>query len=122
MNDAESFKNKPLLRRVLFAMEGIADSIKTSQSFKTQLFLGGAGLVLFAVLKASAFWWGAYILASSAVLSLELLNTALEHLLDALYPSIHPLIKRAKDCAAGAVLVASLSAILILLIFLIAQL
>ena len=43
----------------------------------------------------------------------ELLNTALEHLADRLHPEQHPTIQAAKDCAAAAVLVASLAAVLI---------
>jgi undecaprenol kinase len=45
------------------------------------------------------------------VLVAELLNTALEELIDHLHPGQHPAMGRAKDMAAGAVLVASLFAV-----------
>jgi diacylglycerol kinase len=41
------------------------------------------------------------------------MNTALEHLTDRLHPEQHPAIRAAKDCAAAAVLLASISALLI---------
>ena len=47
------------------------------------------------------------------VLSLELANSALEALIDRVHPEIAPEIKIAKDAAAGAVLVASLGALVI---------
>jgi diacylglycerol kinase (ATP) len=53
-----------------------------------------------------------------AVLAAELLNTALEAALDHLSPEIHPAIKRAKDSAAGAVLVLSLTAVATFIAFL----
>lgn len=51
-------------------------------------------------------WWALTLLASAAVISAELMNTAIEHLADHLHPEIHPSIRIVKDCAAAAVLVA----------------
>ena len=45
------------------------------------------------------------------VLAAEIVNTALEGLADHLHPEQHPAIKAVKDCAAGAVLVASVAAL-----------
>ena len=53
------------------------------------------------------------VLACALVLALELLNTALEASLNLLHPGQHPLVKRAKDAAAGAVLLASCGAVLV---------
>ncbi len=52
-------------------------------------------------------------LACGLVLGLELLNTALEALVDLASPEVHPLAKIAKDTAAAAVLLASLSALVV---------
>ena len=49
-------------------------------------------------------------LAVALVAAVELANTALEALVDLVSPGDHPLAKRAKDIAAGAVLVASAGA------------
>ena len=63
------------------------------------------------VLRPEPVWWGLVLLASSGVLTAELLNTAVEHLADHLHPEVHPSIRTVKDCAAAAVLVAVLGAV-----------
>jgi undecaprenol kinase len=47
------------------------------------------------------------------VLTAELLNTAIEATVDLISPEIHPLAKRAKDTAAGAVLLTAVFAVLV---------
>lgn len=54
-------------------------------------------------------------LAIAGVLTAELFNTALEVLADRLHPEIHEMIGKAKDCAAGAVLVMSACSIVIVI-------
>lgn len=74
----------------------------------------GAGLFL----QITRFEWNWLILAIMTVWSAEALNTAFEFLADATTPDYHPLIGKAKDVAAGAVLIAAIgSAIIGLLIF-----
>jgi diacylglycerol kinase len=50
-------------------------------------------------------------LSIALVLSLELVNSAIEYLIDHLHPEVAPEIKPAKDIFAGAVLVACLGAL-----------
>lgn len=61
----------------------------------------------------SALEWCAVILSIAAVWTAEALNTALELLADAATREFHPLVERAKDVAAGAVLVAAIAALLV---------
>ena len=62
--------------------------------------------------------WSWIILAIMAVWTAEALNTAFEFLADATNPTFHPLIGKAKDVAAGAVLIAAIGSVAIgLLIF-----
>jgi diacylglycerol kinase (ATP) len=63
-----------------------------------------------------ALEWCAVIVASALVWVAEGLNTALERLTDLVSPGFHPLAGKAKDIAAGAVLLAVLAAISIGLI------
>ena len=71
------------------------------------------------VLTAGAFFrlsdpeWCWIILAIMAVWTAEALNTALEFLADAAKPEFHPLVKDAKDVAAGGVLISALGSIAI---------
>jgi diacylglycerol kinase len=55
--------------------------------------------------------WAVVALTSSAVICVELLNTALEHLTDHLHPQEHQRIKLVKDSAAAAVLMAVVGAL-----------
>ena len=54
--------------------------------------------------------WKWLVLALVAVWGAEALNTALEFLADAAQPEYHPLVEKAKDVAAGAVLIAAIGA------------
>jgi diacylglycerol kinase len=67
----------------------------------------GAG----AWLRISALEWCAVVLAITLVWVAEALNTALERLTDLASPQYHPLAGKAKDIAAGAVLLAAIGAI-----------
>ena len=55
--------------------------------------------------------WGLLLVFFCLIPALELVNTALEAVVDLVSPNYHPLAKVAKDCAAGAVLVAAMGAI-----------
>jgi diacylglycerol kinase (ATP) len=57
--------------------------------------------------------WCCLILATMAVWTAEALNTALELLADAATPDFHPLVGKAKDVAAGAVLISAIGAVVI---------
>jgi len=57
--------------------------------------------------------WGLLVLAIAAVWSAEALNTAVEVLADVVSPAPHPAVGRAKDVAAGAVLLAAAGALVV---------
>ncbi len=70
-------------------------------------------------LEITRFEWMAVLTVSAVVLALEMVNTALESTLDHLHPDKHIAVQKAKDVAAGAVLLASLFAAIIgLIVFL----
>lgn len=62
------------------------------------------------VLGLSAGEWVAVVLAIGIVMATEVVNTAIEYLADAVHPEMDPGIRRAKDAAAGGVLIASVAA------------
>jgi len=104
-------KNQSFLVRLRFACAGFAHGVRTEHSLRIQLFLFGLVLIALVVLRPGPVWWALVILASAGVISAELFNTAIEHLADHLHPDVHPSIRIVKDCAAAAVLVASLAAL-----------
>ena len=62
-------------------------------------------------LRLPPLGWGLLLLGIAFVLAVELLNTALEAVVDLVSPDDHPLAKIAKDVAAAAVLVAAAGAV-----------
>ena len=68
-------------------------------------------LAVLVAFRPEPLWWALAILASAAVITTELVNTAIEHLADHLHPEIHPSIRIVKDCGAAAVLVAVVGAL-----------
>ncbi len=77
---------------------------------RVQLAVAAAVVGLALWLGVDARDWALLVLAMGFVLASEAFNTALEALCDRVSPERHPLIGRAKDAAAGAVLLASLAA------------
>lgn len=111
------YKNRSFLARLGFALSGLVHAVRTERSLRTQLATFAAVLIVLAMVRPAALWWALILLASSAVIAAELINTAIERLADELHPEQHPGIRIAKDCAAAAVLVAVLGAIGVGLVF-----
>lgn len=112
-------KNHPLIESISYALEGIKFAFIEGRNFKIQLGFAILVTILGMVLKISSTEWLALILIISSVLILELINTAIETVVDMVSLKFHPLAKITKDCAAGAVLVASFASVLIgIIIFL----
>jgi diacylglycerol kinase (ATP) len=106
-----SYKNQRFSARLGFALRGLAAALRTEASLRFQAAVGAAALVVLLALRPPAVWWALVLLASAAVLSAELLNTAIEHLADLLHPQQSPAIRLVKDCAAAGVLIAVLGAV-----------
>jgi diacylglycerol kinase (ATP) len=104
-------KNQSFLRRLGFALNGLGHALRSEHSVKTQLVVFVGVVVALVVLHPGPLWWALVMLASAGVFTAELFNTAIEKLADHLHPEVHPSIRVVKDCAAGAVLVASLGAL-----------
>lgn len=115
-------KNQSFVRRLGFALAGIRTAWRTENSFKFHSVAAVAVLAMLAWLKPAPSWWAIIILSTAFVLVAELFNTAIEHLADHLHPERHPAVKAVKDCAAGAVLVASVAALAVAAAFVLAEL
>jgi len=115
-------KNQPFHSRLFFALAGIASTLRSENSFKIQVVAAIAVAAALLWLRPAPVWWALAALTVSFVLAAELLNTAIEHLADHLHPELHPKIKLVKDCAAAAVLVASLGALAVAVAFVVASL
>jgi diacylglycerol kinase (ATP) len=95
-----------------YAWAGISYAFQTQRNFRIHVILGGLALGLGAFLHLSAVEMSIVGLTIGAVLSMELLNTAIESVVDlTVKQNYHELARIAKDCAAAAVLIAALAAI-----------
>lgn len=92
------------------AIEGILWAAKTQKNLRWHC-LGAIAVLLMALFfKVSTLELILLTFAITLVLFAELINTAVEVVVDLVSPDYHPLAKQAKDVAAGAVLVASIGA------------
>lgn len=96
-----------------FAGRGVVLLLRTQRNARIHAGVTLAITALGSWLGLSAREWCWIVLAMMAVWTTEALNTALEALADAAVPDAHPLVERAKDVAAGAVLIASVGSVLI---------
>ena len=100
------------------AIKGAAFLIRSQPHARIHLAATGAVFVLGLALNLQRLEWCLLIIAIMIVWVAEGMNTALEAIADAVHPGHHPLIGRAKDVAAAAVLIAAVGAVLIgILIF-----
>jgi undecaprenol kinase len=106
-------KNRGMRQRFGFAWAGIVATWRNERSFRVQTCFAIALPAVLLLLRPPALWWALCLIAAVLVLAAELFNTALESLIDHLHPEIHPAIKTAKDCAAGAVLLLSAGALVV---------
>ncbi len=100
------------------AIKGAAFLIRSQPHARIHLAATGAVFVLGLALNLQRLEWCLLIIAIMVVWVAEGMNTALEVIADAVHPGHHPLIGRAKDVAAAAVMIAAVGAVLIgILIF-----
>jgi diacylglycerol kinase len=109
---------KRLIKSFKHALHGLSYTIKTEQNFKIQFIIGAIAICLGIYFKITLLEFGVLTLVILIVLSLEMLNSIIERILDATAPEIHFNARIIKDVMAGAVLTASLGALIIgILIF-----
>ncbi|KOS67995.1 UDP kinase [Lysinibacillus contaminans] len=109
---------RKFIRSFGYACEGIVTACK-EQNFLSHLVSAMIVLIAGYFTGLSRIEWIIVLLLIALMFALEMMNTAIERVVDLASPDIHPLAKQAKDIAAGAVLVfAVFSAIIGLLIFL----
>jgi diacylglycerol kinase (ATP) len=101
------------LKSVRYAVRGIAMMLKSQHNAWLHAFASFCVLVTGGLMRLSGGEWCWVVLAIMAVWTAEALNTALEFLADAASPEFHPLVKQAKDVAAGGVLISAMGSVCI---------
>jgi diacylglycerol kinase (ATP) len=106
-------KAPSILESFNYAFEGIIHVLRTQRNMRIHLVIAAVVLVLAFAFGVSKFELIALLLAIAFVLIAEMVNTALEHAIDVATTSFDPMAKLAKDIAAGAVLIATATAVAI---------
>lgn len=106
-------KTLNLYNKFKYAIRGIYRGFHREPSLRTQIFIG-IGMIIFCVFdKTPPIWTAVFLTLVALVISLEMVNTAVEALLDKLHPEQDETIGFVKDCLAGAVLIASIFAVVV---------
>lgn len=103
-------KKNPLYKSFGYAFEGIFTGIQKERNMKIHCFVMICVIVSGCLFRISTLEWCICFILFGLILSLELVNTAVEAVVDLVTEEKKPLAKIAKDTAAGAVLIAAIMA------------
>lgn len=118
-SDFKGRRKRGILRPFVFAIVGILHTVKNERNMKIHTVVAAIVIILGLLYHLSAMEWMFIAFAIGGIFSLELMNTAIERVVDLVTKDFHPLAKQAKDAAAGAVFIyAILSVVIGCIIFL----
>lgn len=98
------------LRSFLYAGRGVRTMLISQHNAWIHAVATAIVIGIAMIVGVSRLEWIALVLAITCVWTAEALNTAFEFLCDVASPDFHPLVEKAKDVAAGAVLICALGA------------
>lgn len=110
--DRSAFRLATRMRSFRYAARGVRAVVQSQQNARIHLAASAAVVLAGAVVGLSRVEWCLVVGAIVAVWVAESLNTAFEALCDVASPAMHPLVERAKDVAAGAVLITAVGAVI----------
>lgn len=111
MKNNNFFKNKDLIESFNHAIDGIIYTFKTEDNFKRHIFMAILAAIVSLFFDLSRLEMAILCITITFVIFAEMINTALESVVDLLYEYYEPRAKIAKDVGAGAVLVSALNSV-----------
>lgn len=112
MSNYKKHKSASFFESLFFATRGIFFAFTREPNMRRQSVVLIVVVLLSILLKVSLFELFIILILSFLVFAFELINSSIEALADALHPKRHKNIERAKDMAAGSVLLISLAALI----------
>ena len=106
-------KRKKLRNSFKYAFQGIKEAWSTEQNLKIHFIIMTLVIIAGIIFKITAIEWMICLLLFALVISLELINTAIETTVDIAMPEINEKAKFAKDIAAGAVLFSAIISVIV---------
>jgi len=110
---ARAFEFSGRIRSFVHAGRGVAVMLASQHNAWIHATATLAVVVLGFVLRIPSASWCLLTLAAASVWVAEAMNTAFEFLCDVASPEFHPLVKKSKDVAAGAVLLSAVGAVIV---------
>jgi undecaprenol kinase/diacylglycerol kinase (ATP) len=107
---------KTFFNAMLFALQGMKQFFSHDRNGQIQIVIGTTAITLGFTVSLTSFQWLLVLFCIGLVISLEMINSAIERFCDLVTTDFHSGIKIIKDVAAGAVLVASITSLIIGLI------
>ncbi|MEI8085710.1 MAG: diacylglycerol kinase family protein [Paludibacter sp.] len=102
-----------------YAGQGIRSVFQSELNMKIHLMVGILVIICGFIFNISLIEWMLCLLCFGLVIGMEMMNTAIEKLVDLVSPNHHPVAGKVKDIAAGAVLICAIISVIIgLIIFL----
>lgn len=111
-------KTRSLWHSFACAFSGLRDVVRGGRNAKIHIVIALVVIATGLWLKISRTDWAILLLTIGAVFAAEAANTALESVVDLVSPDHHELARRAKDCAAAAVLMLAIMAVAVGLLIL----
>lgn len=106
----KKFTFKARTRSFRYAFKGIATLVRSEHNARIHLCAALCAIAAGIGFGITATEWIAVVLSIGIVFSAEAVNSAIEYLADTISPEHHPLIGKAKDIAAAAVLLTAIAA------------
>ena len=100
------------LKNLSHAGNGLLVAWRVETGFRNHILGGLAMVIVLVLLRPEPIWWGVAILCSAFLITLELINSAIERLVDFVDRRTHPEIKIIKDMSAAAVIVGSVGVLI----------
>ena len=113
VTESRPFEFTGRIRSFKFAIIGLIRMIRCQHNAWIHAAATVVAIALGILFQLSGSEWCWIVLAIAIVWTAEALNTAFEFLADAASPNFHPIVKDAKDVAAGAVLITAIAAVII---------
>lgn len=102
-----------VLKSIKVALEGLIDALRHERNFRIQIVVFIFVIVAGFLFQINKIEWIIVLICAAIVLSIEILNSAIEKLCNHVTPEIHPLIKKIKDFSGAAVLVGTIISVII---------
>ena len=117
--DKNKYKSKNIFQSFKYAHQGLVFGFKNTRNLQIDVCFAIIVTIFGFIFKLCLIEWVAILLCFALVMSLELVNTAIEEAVNLAMPDIHPIAKISKDVAAGAVMLSALFSVIIgIIIFL----